>query len=68
MCHIAPSSVWEISFLSEGPFFFQIEVSGNVTCRLGMLLLTAANVRVLGGQVTQLEEQNSMWKLLHRDM
>ena len=46
----------------------QVEVSGEVTCRLGMLLLMASNVKVLGGEVEQLKEENSMWKILHEQM
>ena len=45
----------------------QIQVVGPVTCRLGALLLTANNVKVLGGSV-QLLEGNSFWNVLHQTM
>ena len=38
-----------------------------MTCRLGALLLTASNVKVLGGSVQVLEE-NSFWNVLHQAM
>ena len=38
-----------------------------MTCRLGALLLTASNVKVLGGSVEVLEE-NSFWNVLHQAM
>ena len=47
--------------------FSQIQVSGNIPCRLGALLLTASNVRVLGGSV-QMLEGNSYWNVLHQAM
>ncbi|XP_029193551.2 recQ-mediated genome instability protein 1-like isoform X1 [Acropora millepora] len=43
----------------------KIQVVGPVTCRLGALLLTANNVKVLGGSV-QLLEGNSFWNVLHQ--
>ena len=42
-------------------------MSGHITCRLGALLLTASNVKVLGGSV-QLLEDNSFWNVLHQAM
>ena len=47
--------------------FSQIQVSGNIPCHLGALLLTASNVRVLGGSV-QMLEGNSYWNVLHQAM
>ena len=47
--------------------FSQIQVSGNIPCRLGALLLTASNIRVLGGSV-QILEGNSYWNVLHQAM
>ncbi|XP_013410584.1 recQ-mediated genome instability protein 1 isoform X2 [Lingula anatina] len=41
-------------------------VSGPVTCRLGVLMLSASNVKVLGGEVDTLVEQNAQHQLLAR--
>ncbi|PFX33718.1 RecQ-mediated genome instability protein 1 [Stylophora pistillata] len=43
----------------------KIQVSGPVTCRLGALLLTPSNVKVLGGSIMHLIEDNSYWNMLH---
>ena len=42
-------------------------MGGPVSCRLGALLLTCNNVKVLGGSV-QLLEENSFWNVLHQVM
>ncbi|XP_068698702.1 recQ-mediated genome instability protein 1-like [Montipora foliosa] len=43
----------------------KIQVGCPVSCRLGALLLTCNNVKVLGGSV-QLLEENSFWNVLHQ--
>ncbi|KAL9969457.1 hypothetical protein ACROYT_G021677 [Oculina patagonica] len=44
----------------------KIQVSGQITCRLGALLLTPSNVKVLGGNIVHLMEGNSYWNILHQ--
>ncbi|XP_035687290.1 recQ-mediated genome instability protein 1-like [Branchiostoma floridae] len=42
----------------------KILVSGSVQCRLGVLLLDGGNVKVLGGEVEELAEENRMENVL----
>uniref|UniRef100_UPI00398F4CAB recQ-mediated genome instability protein 1 n=1 Tax=Pristiophorus japonicus TaxID=55135 RepID=UPI00398F4CAB len=51
------------SSLSPGT---KILLLGNIGCRLGLLLLKAENVRVLGGEVESLVEENSQESILAR--
>ena len=44
----------------------QIQVFGNVQCRLGVLLLSPQNVRVLGGEVDALVQENNQDAMLAR--
>lgn len=37
----------------------KLQLQGQIVCRLGMLLLGPANVKVLGGEVEDLVERNS---------
>uniref|UniRef100_A0A3B1JXH6 RecQ-mediated genome instability protein 1 n=1 Tax=Astyanax mexicanus TaxID=7994 RepID=A0A3B1JXH6_ASTMX len=46
----------------------KLQVAGTVVVRLGVLLLKAENVRVLGGEVEQLVERHSQSKLLCRTL
>lgn len=46
----------------------KIQVSGPLTYRLGALLLTPSNVKVLGGSIMHLIEENSYWNMLHQAM
>ena len=43
---------------------FQIQICGSVQCRLGVLLLSPQNVRVLGGEVDALVEANNQDAIL----
>ncbi|XP_041042974.1 recQ-mediated genome instability protein 1 [Carcharodon carcharias] len=51
------------SSLSPGT---KVLLLGNITCRLGLLLLKPENVRVLGGEVESLVEENSQERILAR--
>nr|XP_006816717.1 PREDICTED: recQ-mediated genome instability protein 1-like [Saccoglossus kowalevskii] len=44
----------------------RIQICGNVQCRLGVLMLMASNVKVLGGEVESLQEENSQQLVLSR--
>ncbi|XP_077977567.1 recQ-mediated genome instability protein 1-like [Glandiceps talaboti] len=44
----------------------KIQIHGNIQCRLGVLLLTASNIKVLGGEVETLQEDNSQVMVLSR--
>ncbi|XP_078071524.1 recQ-mediated genome instability protein 1 [Mustelus asterias] len=44
----------------------KVLLQGNITCRLGLLLLKPENVRVLGGEVESLVEVNSQVRILAR--
>ncbi|XP_072137688.1 recQ-mediated genome instability protein 1 [Mobula birostris] len=44
----------------------KILLLGNIACRLGVLLLKPENVRVLGGEVETLVEENSQERILAR--
>ncbi|XP_030850966.1 recQ-mediated genome instability protein 1-like [Strongylocentrotus purpuratus] len=44
----------------------KIMLSGDMQCRLGVILLTPAHVKVLGGEVEALKEANSQEKMLAR--
>ncbi|XP_059825789.1 recQ-mediated genome instability protein 1 [Hypanus sabinus] len=44
----------------------KILLLGNIACRLGVLLLKPENVRVLGGEVETLVEENSQARILAR--
>ncbi|XP_070568492.1 recQ-mediated genome instability protein 1-like [Ptychodera flava] len=44
----------------------KIQVQGTIQCRLGVLLLTSENVRILGGDVESLMEENSQVMVLSR--
>ncbi|XP_067839246.1 recQ-mediated genome instability protein 1 [Heptranchias perlo] len=44
----------------------KILLLGNIVCRLGLLLLKPENVRVLGGEVESLVEENSQERILAR--
>ncbi|KAK3735352.1 hypothetical protein QZH41_005462 [Actinostola sp. cb2023] len=46
----------------------KIQIQGPLPCRLGVLLLTAKNVRILGGSVDELAEKNSAWNMLHNSI
>ena len=46
--------------------FLQLLLQGSVGCHLGVLLLTAGNVQVLGGSVEHLVERNQQKRLLAR--
>lgn len=37
----------------------KLQLHGNMVCRLGVLLLGPSNVKVLGGEVEDLEERNN---------
>lgn len=43
-------------------------LSGDMQCRLGVILLMPAHVKVLGGEVEALKEANSQEKMLARAM
>ncbi|XP_072372776.1 recQ-mediated genome instability protein 1 [Scyliorhinus torazame] len=51
------------SSLSPGT---KVLLMGNITCRLGLLLLKPENVRVLGGEVESLVDENSQKRILAR--
>ncbi|XP_038857361.1 recQ-mediated genome instability protein 1 [Salvelinus namaycush] len=44
----------------------KLQLQGQITCRLGVLLLKPGNVKVLGGEVEELGERHSQGKVLCR--
>ena len=52
-------SYWQRVFDVSARVFCQIQVVGQVLCRLGVLMLTKGSVRVLGGEVDTLVEENT---------
>ncbi|XP_029916645.1 recQ-mediated genome instability protein 1 [Myripristis murdjan] len=46
----------------------KLQLQGQIVCRLGMLLLGPANVKVLGGEVEDLVNRNSQGKVLCRTL
>lgn len=42
----------------------KLQLQGQLICRLGMLLLEAGNVKVLGGEVEDLAESNNQVSFL----
>ncbi|KXJ23730.1 RecQ-mediated genome instability protein 1 [Exaiptasia diaphana] len=43
----------------------KVQIQGPVDCRLGVLLLTAKNIHILGGTIDELVETNCLWNMLH---
>jgi len=54
------------SRLKGCPWLLQIRIKGPVLCRKGVLMLTAGNVQLLGGEVDDLKQSNSKEALLCR--
>ncbi|XP_031712150.1 recQ-mediated genome instability protein 1 [Anarrhichthys ocellatus] len=46
----------------------KLQLQGQMVCRLGMLLLKASNIKVLGGEVEDLVERNNQGKVLCRTL
>uniref|UniRef100_A0A4W5KLZ9 RecQ-mediated genome instability protein 1 n=1 Tax=Hucho hucho TaxID=62062 RepID=A0A4W5KLZ9_9TELE len=44
----------------------KLQLQGQITCRLGLLLLKPGNIKVLGGEVEELGERHSQGKVLCR--
>ena len=49
-------------------YLLQVVVHGQITCRRGVLMLTADNLQVLGGEVDSLIEANTPVAVLERAM